>query len=429
MKKILFTTKAIFLAVSCCLLFSSVIFAEKELEPQKVDPSDIYKEVPLFTDAITLIKKYYVEDVPAKDLIYGALEGMISSLDPFSEFLPPAKYRDVKEETKGEFGGVGLVVARRKGQLTVVSPMEGTPAYEAGILAGDVIREIEGKSTADMGFAEAVDMMRGKPGSKVEMKVSRDESEGWLTFKLKRAVIEIENVKDARIFNETIGYVRVVDFGEKTEKMLKRELRHLKEKGAESLIVDLRNNPGGLLSSAVEVCDLFLEKDELIVYTKDRSGEEQLRFEALRDRKIIFDQTVVLINKGSASGSEILAGALRDHGRAALIGETSFGKASVQTVVPLRDGSAVRLTTAAYYTPSGVTIHEKGIKPDYEIKYENAIIEEAKNGDSSDEDLQKLRDEYLYDEDKKMKLLLADSHIRAAISFIQNGSVSEDTEE
>lgn len=406
-----------------CVIFSVVLigifigtyYVSSSTEVIPADEKSYFEQIPLFTDAITFIKKYYVREVTAKQLIYGALTGMMETLDPYSEFMPPKKYEDIKTETKGEFGGVGLVVSLRDGKLVVVSPMEGTPAERAGIKAGDHIVEIDGVSTKKGQFSEHVEKMRGKPGTEVKLSVIREGEEKLLQFTLKRDIIEIEQIKDALVLEDAIGYVRIVEFGQKTEKMLKKTLREFEAEDVKALIVDLRNNPGGLLEAAVSVCELFLPKDALIVYTKDREGKEQMRFESSGRMYTDFKPLVILINKGSASGSEIVAGAIQDNKRGIVIGQKSFGKASVQTVVPMRDGSALRLTTAEYYTPSGVTIHQKGIEPDIDVEYKNELLEKLKEDTEKTDDE---RNDYVFDKDKRKEVLLSDSQIKRAIEFI-----------
>ncbi len=404
------------------LIFS--VFTLKLVYSESIPPEEnsYFEQIPLFTDAITFIKKYYVRDVKAKDLIYGALKGMMETLDPYSEFLPPQKYEEIKTDTKGEFGGLGLVVSMKDKALTVVTPMEGTPAQDAGIKGGDKIVEIDGISTKDITFSEAIEKMRGKPGTKVTLSIIREEEDKILSFTIKRAIIEIENVKDALILDEGIGYVRIVDFGEKTKRMLKKALSEIEAEGAEALILDLRNNPGGLLDAAVAVCDMFLKKGELIVYTKDRSGEEQLRFESTGRHYVSLNPLVILVDRGSASGSEIVAGGVKDNKRGIIIGEKTFGKASVQTVVPMRDKSALRLTTAEYYTPNGISIHGKGIEPNINVEYQNELI---KNLQEEDKD----KEEYIFDKDKRKELLLADSQVRHAIDVIKGIAVWDTIEE
>lgn len=376
----------------------------------------IFEYIPLFTDAITIIKKYYVRDVGAQELIYGALKGMLSELDPYSEFLPPKKFEDIKTETEGEFGGVGLVVSMRDKQLTVVSPMEGTPAARAGVKPGDVIVKIDDANIQELSFSESVEKMRGKPGTKVVLSIMRAEEEKILNITIKRAIIEVENVKDVFMLAEGIGYVRIVDFGKKTRKMFDEALAELDTQGMHALILDLRNNPGGLLEAAVDVTNMLVRKGSLIVYTKDRTGDEQLRFlsNGLNYRE--FDPLVLLVNKGSASGSEIVAGAVKDTEQGIIIGEKTFGKASVQTVIPLRDKSALRLTTAEYYTPSGISIHQKGIEPDHVVEYENErlekLLEDSENPIAE-------RDEYLYKGEKRKELLLSDSQVMRALEIIK----------
>jgi carboxyl-terminal processing protease len=399
----------------CGFLLMSLGVSFSETARPAIDKA-IFEQIPLFTDAIAIIKKYYVRDIGAQELIYGALKGMLSELDPYSEFLPPKKFEDMKSETEGEFGGVGLVVSMRDKQLTVVSPMEGTPAERAGVKAGDVIVKIDDVNVQELSFSDAVEKMRGKPGSKVVLSIMRAEEEKLLTIPVKRAIIEIENVKDALILEEGIGYVRIVDFGKRTRKMLHEAMGELETKGVKALILDLRNNPGGLLESAVEVSNMLVRKGSLIVYTKDRTGEEQLRFVSNGVRYREFDPLVILVNKGSASGSEIVAGAVKDTEQGVIIGEKTFGKASVQTVIPLRDQSALRLTTAEYYTPSGISIHQKGIEPDYVVEYKNERLKELM--ENIDQPLTE-RDEYLYKGEKRKELLFSDSHVQRALKIIK----------
>jgi len=391
-------------------------------ESPSSDEESFFEQIPLFTDAITFIKKYYVREVKAKDLIYGALRGMMGTLDPYSEFLPPEKYEEIKTDTKGEFGGLGLVVSMKDKMLTVVTPMEGTPAERAGVKGGDKIVEIDGASTKDITFSEAIEKMRGKPGTEVTLSIIREGEDKILSFTIERAIIEIENVKDAFILEDTIGYVRIVDFGEKTKRMLKKALSEIEADGATSLILDLRNNPGGLLDAAVGVCDMFLKKGSLIVYTKDRSGKEQLRFESTGRNYVSFQPLVVLVNNGSASGSEIVAGAIKDNKRGIIIGEKTFGKASVQTVVPMRDKSALRLTTAEYYTPQGISIHGKGIEPNIPVEYRNDLIERLRKEE-------KEKEKYFFDKDKRKELLLADSQVRRAIDLVKGIAIWDTIEE
>jgi carboxyl-terminal processing protease len=329
---------------------------------------DFYREIPLFTDTLSLVQSDYVDELEVKDMIYGALKGMLSSLDPHSQFMDPDTYREMQIETKGEFGGLGIVITIREQFLTVVTPIEDTPAYRAGLKSGDRIVKIDDKPTKDFTLFEAVKGMRGKPGTDVHLTVLRENVNHLLEFTVTRDVIEIQSVKEARILEASIGYIKLVEFQEKTKEEMAEALEKLDKEGMKSLILDLRNNPGGLLNSSVDVTEFFIPQGELVVSTKGRMKSQSMEFKA-KGKKTYQDlPMVVLINEGSASAAEIVAGAIRDHQRGILLGAKSFGKGSVQTVSPLRDGSAVRLTTAKYYTPSGQTIHETGIEPDVKVE-------------------------------------------------------------
>lgn len=334
-----------------------------------------YENLEIFSDALSIVQSEYVEEVPPEDLVYGALKGMVSQLDAHSQFMPPDIYKELKVETEGHFGGLGIVIQLDKNKvLTVVSPIEDTPAWKAGILAGDKIIEINGESSHGLVLEEAVKKLRGPKGSKVTITILRlheeDEEEGpeELEFTLTRDEIKIPSVK-SKVLENDIGYVRLVEFSERTGRDLEKKLKELNEKGVHSLVLDLRNNPGGLLNVAAEVSDKFLEKGQLIVYTESRSSDQDMRFKSRRDPVIPPDvPMVVLVNAGSASASEIVAGALMDLGRAVILGEKTFGKGSVQSIIPLSDGSALRLTTAKYLTPKGHSINGVGIEPDIEVK-------------------------------------------------------------
>jgi carboxyl-terminal processing protease len=328
-----------------------------------------YEELKVFTEAFSVIKRNYVEEVKTKDLIYSAIKGMISGLDPHSGFMTPEAYKEMQVETKGEFGGIGIQIGIKDNTLTVIAPIEDTPAFRAGIKAGDKIIKINGEPTKDMSLTDAVNKMRGPKGTKVTITIMR---EGWDTpqdFTLIRDVIHIKSVK-AKVIEKDIGYIKIAQFQEQTANDLSIALRDLVEKEkVTSLILDLRNNPGGLLQSAVEVADQFLEPGRLVVSIRGRSGDKTEYFtEGLRPNYKL--PLVVLVNHGSASASEIVAGALKDHRRAITLGTTTFGKGSVQSIIPLSDGSGLRLTTAKYYTPSGVSIHGEGITPDIIVKLE-----------------------------------------------------------
>lgn len=329
-----------------------------------------FEKMQLLTEVMMMIRQNYVDadKTQYKDLLYGALRGMLQSLDPHSQFMEPEMFADMKNDTAGEFGGLGIIIGMRDGILTVIAPMEDTPAFRAGIMHGDKIMSIDGASTETISLQEAVRKMRGEPGTKVKIKILRIKPQEVKEIEIVRAVIKVESVKGAAILEDHIGYVRLVQFNEPTAEALQKALDELTAKGMNALVLDLRNNPGGLLVSAVDVSQKFLKRGAKIVSTKGRSGGGlQSEYEAKGEVHYLDYPIVVLVNGGSASASEIVAGALQDHRRAILIGEKTFGKGSVQSIQPLEDGSAIRLTTAKYYTPSGRMIHEKGIEPDVVI--------------------------------------------------------------
>jgi carboxyl-terminal processing protease len=330
-----------------------------------------YEELKTFTEVLSMVKKHYVEEVKTKDLIYAAIKGMLNSLDPHSSFMPPEAYKEMQVETKGEFGGLGIQIGLKDGALTVIAPIEDTPAYKAGIKAGDKIIKINNVSTKDMNLEDAVEKMRGIPSTPVTISILR---EGWSEskdFTIMRAIIKIKSVK-GKMLEDNIGYIKISQFQEQTADDLVNALKNLEVNKLNSLILDMRNNPGGLLNSAIDVSSQFLPKGKLVVYTKSRSGEKS-EFLTEGEGGITIPM-IVLVNQGSASASEIVAGALKDWNRAVILGTQTFGKGSVQTVIPLSDGSGLRLTTAKYYTPKGISIQNTGITPDIMVKLE------AKNG-------------------------------------------------
>lgn len=332
-----------------------------------------YEELKTFTEVLSLIKKNYVDEVKTKDLINGAIKGMITTLDPHSGFMTPEQFKEFQVETKGEFGGIGIQIGIKDGFLTVIAPIEDTPAYNAGIKAGDKILKINGESTKNISITDAVSKMRGPKGTSVTLTIFR---EGWTEpkdFTIIRDIIKIKSVK-SKVFPDNIGYIKLTQFQETTTDELLKELEKLKKEGVSSLILDLRNNPGGLLNVAVEVSEQFLPSNKLVVYIKDRSGKKAEYFTEKTNPYYTEIPLVVLVNHGSASASEIVAGALKDWNRAVIIGVQTFGKGSVQSLIPLSDGSGLRLTTAKYYTPKGVSIQGVGITPDIIVKLE------AKNG-------------------------------------------------
>jgi len=341
-----------------------------------------YESIELFTDVLSIVKKSYVEDVDTKKLIYGAINGMLSSLDPHSSFMPPDMYKEMKIETKGAFGGLGIEISIKEGILTVISPIEDTPAYKAGIKAGDQILKIDSKFTKDLSVMEAVKRMRGNKGTKIILTIMREGFEKPKEFPLTRDVIQVKSVK-FKTLDDGFGYIRIAQFQEKTDDDLSAAFESLKKGNGgklRGLVLDLRNDPGGLLDQAVRVADHFLEEGKLIVYTEGREKDAKMRFTARKGDKEANYPVVILINSGSASASEIVAGALQDHNRAVIMGTQSFGKGSVQTIIPLSDNSGLRLTTARYFTPSGRSIQAKGISPDIIVERIELTTTEKKEG-------------------------------------------------
>ncbi len=330
----------------------------------------VYEDLRTFTEVFTTVKKSYVEDINPRELIRSAIKGMINSLDPHSAYLTPEAYKEFQTETKGEFGGIGIQIGIKEGILTVIAPIEDTPAWKAGIKAGDKIIKIDGQPTKDMNINDAVSKMRGPKGKPVILTIQRDEWKEPKDITIVRDIIKIKSVKYKMIDNE-IGYIKLTQFQEGTAQDLANALQNLKESGMRSLILDLRNNPGGLLQSAVDVSEQFLPPKHLVVSIQGRIGEKmQYYTEQLRPSYTEIP-IIVLVNQGSASASEIVAGALQDWGRALILGVQTFGKGSVQSLIPLSDGSALKLTTAKYYTPKGKKIHAVGIMPDIVVKLES----------------------------------------------------------
>ena len=329
----------------------------------------IYKNLKTFNEVLDMVQKNYVEDVDSKKLLEGAINGMMKSLDPHSTYMTVEMYKDLEVETRGSFGGIGIEITIKKDVLTVVSPVEDTPAYNAGIKAGDHIIQIDGKSTKDITIMEAVKKLRGPKDSKVTVTIMREDMTKPKDFVITRSIIKIRSVK-SKIYDDHIGYIRVSSFQERTADDLKKVLRDIKAKNGvlEGIILDFRNNPGGLLNQAVAVADVFL-KSGVIVTTKGRTKNMETKSVAKDDGDEPMCPIIVMVNEGTASAAEIVSGALQDNGRALVLGTQTFGKGSVQTVIPLEDGSALKLTTAKYYTPSGRSIQAEGIKPDIIVKY------------------------------------------------------------
>ena len=335
-----------------------------------VDDEALYKELELFTDALSIVQADYVEAPEAKKLIYGALQGMLSELDPYSQFLDPDSYNELKIDTEGKFGGLGIEITVKDDLLTVITPIDDTPAYKAGLQAGDRIVKIDGKITRGITLLEAVKKLRGKPGTTVVLTILREKENLLKDVTVTRDIIKIQSIREAKMLPEHLGYIRISDFRENTAEDLAAAMETLKAEQMDGLIVDLRNNPGGLLDVSVSVAELFLERQQLIVSTKGRIRNQNLEFRSRRQGMVNSIPIVVLVNEGSASASEILAGAIQDHRRGIILGTRTHGKASVQTIFPLKDGSALRLTTSKYFTPNGRLIHEQGIAPDVVVPFE-----------------------------------------------------------
>ena len=365
-KKLLKFSALIFVSISIVVVASIAVSKQ-----ERAKRDELYKDIDLFSDAFVIIQKDYVEEVEPKKLIYGALKGMLSTLDPHSQFMEPDIYNELKVDTTGEFGGLGIEITIKDGLLTVVTPIEDTPAWRAGLKAGDHIVKIDGELTRDITLMEAVKKMRGKPDTEVSLVILREGEEKLLDFKIIRQIIKIKDIKDARILEDGIGYIRLVEFRQNTPGDFKATIAKLKEQGMDALILDLRNNPGGLLDVAVKVAENFLEKDKLIVSTRGRNDNQNIEFFSLNKKADLELPLAVLVNAGSASGSEIVAAALQDYQRAIIMGTATFGKGSVQTVIPLTDGSAIRLTTSKYFSPKGRVIQGKGVEPDI-------VVQEAK---------------------------------------------------
>lgn len=368
---VLVTALGLNLLIGAQIYFKSAQAAEKE---------NIYPQIELFMRVLERVRQDYVEDningekLTYERLIHGALRGMLKTLDPYSEFMEPPKYTNMRDDMEGAYGGVGIVIGQKEGFLQVVAPMEDSPAFKAGILPGDKIVKIDGKPAEKLTSPDAMKKLRGAPGTEVTLGILRSSSSSdakELEFKLTRAAIKMNTVKDINdrrefpVNENKIGYLRITQFGEHTAEEFHAALKKMQAREMAGLVMDLRNNPGGLLDQAVEICDTFLPRGQLIVSTEGRSARLKSEEYKARGRDQYPDlKIVVLVNNGSASAAEIVAGALQDLGRAFVMGERTFGKGSVQSILPMPDGSALRLTTAKYYTPSHKVIHEQGITPD-----------------------------------------------------------------
>tara|TARA_B100000674_G_scaffold256226_1_gene211248 strand:+ start:178 stop:1320 length:1143 start_codon:yes stop_codon:yes gene_type:complete len=331
--------------------------------------NNIYKKIDLFSEVLDKVKKEYVEDIDQSEVMDAAINGVLQSLDPYSAYMSPSMYKEMATETSGEFGGLGIEVSMEAGVVKVISPIDDSPASKAGIKAGDYIVKINNIQVQGKSLTEAVELMRGPIGSEINITIRRVGVKKALNFKIKRAVIEVASVK-SEIKNNNIGYIRLTSFNENSSDQVKDKIDIFKKKNIEYYILDLRNNPGGLLSQAIKISDFFLDKGE-IVSTKSKKDSENRRWFAKKGDILDGKTFVVLINYGSASASEIVAGSIKDHKRAILIGERTYGKGSVQSIIPLKNDGAIRLTVSKYYLPSGDSISDVGVMPDFEISEEN----------------------------------------------------------
>ena len=331
---------------------------------------DIYKKIDLFSEVLNKINKQYVDDVNQSEMMDAAINGVLQSLDPYSAYMSPEMFKNMATETSGEFGGLGIEVGMEAGVVKVISPIDNSPAYRVGVKAGDYIVKINEIQVQGKSLTEAVELMRGPVGSDIEITVRRRGERKALTFTITREIIEVASVK-TEIKDKNVGYIRLTSFNENSSDQIKKKLGEFKKnKNIEKYILDLRNNPGGLLSQAIKISDFFLENGE-IVSTKSRKNSENRKWFAKKGDIINGDTILVLINYGSASASEIVAGALKDHKRAILIGEATYGKGSVQSIIPLDNKGAIRLTVSKYYLPSGDSISDVGVVPDFEVAEEN----------------------------------------------------------
>ena len=351
--------KIIFILIATLFIFQKS-FSENE---------DIYDKIDIFGEVLEKINKEYVDEINQSDSMDSAINGLLQSLDPYSAYMSPEVFNEMQTETSGEFGGLGIEVSMESGVVKVISPIDDTPASRAGIKAGDYIIKINDFQVQGKSLSEAVELMRGPVGSEIELTVRRRGEKKALTFNIVREVIQIKSVK-TDLLEKNIGYIRLTSFNENSGKQIKKEIQKFERNDeVKSYILDLRNNPGGLLSQAIKISDFFLDNGE-IVSTKSRKASENRKWFAKQGDLTNGKTLVVLINYGSASASEIVAGALKDHKRAILLGESSYGKGSVQSIIPLKNDGAIRLTVAKYYLPSGKSISEVGVSPDIEVSEE-----------------------------------------------------------
>lgn len=368
--------KLFLIVIAIAILF---VYNKHSVSFEQRPKDDSYRQLDLFANVFSYIKSDYVEETKNKDLVYGAISGMVASLDPHSQFLTPEEYAELKSDTEGKFGGLGIEITLKDGLITIVTPIEDTPAWNAGLKSGDRIVKINDEVTRDFSLADGVRKMRGEPGTKINLTILRESEKKLIEVSITRDIIKVKDIKKAQLLQDEIAHIRLLEFRENTADELRKVVNNLKKEGMKALIFDLRNNPGGLLTAAVETSQEFLPKESLVVFTQGRDGKNKIEFLAKEPNPETEIPLVVLINEGSASGSEIFAGALQDHKRAIILGTKSFGKGSVQTLIPLKDGSAIKLTTSIYYTPLGRLIHKAGITPDIIVEFKEPPQENEKD--------------------------------------------------
>jgi len=429
MKKISFILFVLF-----CIL--PVSLHAEDLDEQQ----QTYKDLETFANVLTLLQQHYVDKIDTNAVMIGAINGMLTSLDPHSSYMRPDDFKELQEETKGSFSGIGVEITIRDGILTAVSPIEGTPAFQQGIEAGDQIIRIDGESTKDLGLMEAVKKLRGKKGTEVTITIHRPGQQELKDFTLVRDVIPLHSVKSMEL-GPGLLYVRITNFQATTTRDVRKVLnKELKKQPLNGVVLDLRNNPGGLLDQAVKVSDIFLDEG-VIVSTRGRNPDQDMIFEAHRNSDAFTFPMVVLVNGGSASASEIVAGALQDHGRAIVLGTQTFGKGSVQTIIPMPNGAGIRLTTARYYTPSGDSIQETGITPDMIVPFQEPSRETADkkklwnirekdlpkhltNGDRKKFDARNKAKQTDKDQQKIKQRLARDNQLRTALIILKSLNIA-----
>lgn len=385
------------------------LIGAKATEQTKKHESDA-DYIRLFMDVFEITKQNYVTTPSTKKMIYGALNGMLQSLDPFSDFFTPTEFKEFTQDTEGQFGGIGIEIARKDGRPIVIAPIEDTPAYRAGMRAGDIIIKINGKDTANMSLFDVIKMIKGKPGTQVTLTVFRKNVDHPLTFKLTREIIKVPAVKST-IIDKHIGYIRLIQFQANAYSELAKSVKKLESEGANEFILDLRNNPGGLLTQAIKVASVFLPKGDLVVSTRGRVVGEH-KYYTKNDPLIPpQDKIAVLVNGGTASAAEIVTGALKDYHRAEIIGEKTFGKGSVQNLMPLENGAGLKLTIAYWYTPANICINKKGIMPNIIVKFP----------DKKQEELMKTIEDMRLKGNKQEVILLPnkDPQLKAAIDYLE----------